>query len=92
MAAAGSSRRRDRSSVRPTRRSTQATVDRVNTELAKYGIDGGSGAIIPQKNPLTNIFARIDVNLPYSSRLKLSHNYSDGDRTSFSRSTTAISA
>ena len=64
----------------------QATVDRVNTELAKYGINGGTGAIIPQRNPLTNIFARIDVNLPYGSRLKVSHNYSDGFRTSFSRS------
>ena len=64
------------------------TVERVNTELAKYGIHGGTGDIIPQRNPLTNIFARIDVNLPCSSRLKLSHNYSDGFRTNFSRSAT----
>lgn len=66
----------------------QTTVDNVNTALAKYGIVGGTGDIIPQDNPLTNVFARLDFNLPYSSRLKLSHNYSDGDRTSFSRSTT----
>lgn len=65
----------------------QATVDRVNAALQTYGVKGGSGAYIPQKNPLANAFARLDVNLPYSSRLKLSHNYSDGDRTSFSRST-----
>jgi hypothetical protein len=64
----------------------QASVDAFNTELSKYGIQGGSGAIIPQENPLTNIFARLDVNLPWSSRLKVSHNYSDGFRTSFSRS------
>jgi hypothetical protein len=64
----------------------QAAIDAFNTELAKYGIQGGVGAIIPQANPLTNIFARLDVNLPYSSRFKLSHNYSDGFRTNFSRS------
>lgn len=66
----------------------QATVDRVNAELAKYGINGGTGGYLANKNPLTNIFARVDVNLPYSSRLKVSHNYSDGDRTSFGRSAT----
>jgi len=64
------------------------SIGAVNTELAKYGIQGGTGDIIPQENPLTNVFARLDVNLPWSSRLKLSHNYSDGFRTSFSRSTT----
>ncbi|MEO5568390.1 MAG: carboxypeptidase regulatory-like domain-containing protein, partial [Gemmatimonadaceae bacterium] len=66
---------------------TQAQVDAVNAALAPYGIAGGTGDIIPQKNPLTNIFGRLDFNLPYSSRLKLSLNYSDGERTNFSRST-----
>lgn len=66
---------------------TQAQVDAVNAALAAYGITGGTGDIIPQENPLTNIFGRLDFNLPWSSRAKLSLNYSDGTRTNFSRST-----
>jgi hypothetical protein len=66
---------------------TQSQVDAVNSALAAYGIAGGTGDIIPQQNPLTNIFGRLDFNLPYSSRAKLSLNYSDGTRTNFSRST-----
>jgi hypothetical protein len=63
----------------------QATIDRVNQALAQYGITGGSGAYISNQNPLTNLFARVDVSLPYSSRLVLRHNHSSGTRTSFSR-------
>jgi hypothetical protein len=66
---------------------TQAQVDQVNAALAPYGIAGGTGAIIPQENPLTNVFGRLDFNLPMSSRGRISLNYSDGERTNFSRST-----
>jgi hypothetical protein len=66
---------------------TQAQIDAFNTALATYGIAGGTGAIIPQENPLTNVFGRLDFNLPWSSRARVSLNYSDGERTNFSRST-----
>jgi hypothetical protein len=64
---------------------TQATLDAFNAELTDYGIRGGTGAYIANKNPLTDIFARIDVNLPWSSRLALRHKYGRGEQTSFSR-------
>jgi hypothetical protein len=63
----------------------QTTLDAFNTELARYGIRGGTGAYIANENPLTDIFARVDVNLPWSSRLALRHKYGRGEQTSFSR-------
>jgi hypothetical protein len=66
---------------------TQAQIDAFNAALATYGIAGGTGAIIPQENPLANIFGRLDFNLPMSSRARISLNYSDGTRTNFSRGT-----
>src|SRR5207248_1217166 len=41
---------------------------------------------------LTNVFARIDANLPFSTRLVLRHNYASADNTSFSRANPATSA
>ena len=64
---------------------TQAQIDQFNSVLEGYGIQGGTGAYIANENPLTDIFARLDVNLPWSSRLALRHKYGNGEQTSFSR-------
>lgn len=64
---------------------TQANLDAFNQVLSGYGIQGGTGAYIANENPLNDIFARIDVNLPWSSRLVLRHKYGRGEQTSFSR-------
>jgi hypothetical protein len=54
---------------------TQAQIDAFNASLADNGVEGGTGAAIDRENPNTNIFARLDWNLPYNSRLVLRHNY-----------------
>ena len=64
---------------------TQAQLDEFNQVLGTYGIEGGTGAYIANENPLTDVFARLDVNLPWSSRLVLRHKYGNGERTNFSR-------
>lgn len=64
----------------------QAAVDAFNSALSKYGISGGTGEALVRKNPNTNWFARVDVNLPWNSRLVLRHNYVFADQVSFSRS------
>jgi outer membrane receptor protein involved in Fe transport len=70
---------------------TQTQIDAFNASLENFGINGGSGAAIDKKNPNTNLFARLDFNLPYNSRLVLRHNYVSADNDVFFRdvSTTA---
>ena len=65
---------------------TQAAVDSfVNILKSKYGFaDPGSPGLITNKNPLANLFARIDlVNLPSNSRLVARYNYVKADQDVF---------
>ena len=67
---------------------SQASIDQLNSILSsRYGFTGaGGGAQVPRENPLVNVFARLDANLPWNTRLVLRHNYADADNTTFSRS------
>jgi outer membrane receptor protein involved in Fe transport len=66
---------------------SQASIDQLNQILSsRYGFsDAGTGEQVQRKNPNKNLFARVDVNLPWSTRLALRHNYADADQTTFSR-------
>src|SRR5690606_19671929 len=56
-------------------------------QLAGRGINStGTGAVVTNKNPLQNIFARLDFNLPWNSSLVLRHNYGHAEDDVFSRS------
>jgi hypothetical protein len=65
---------------------SQGSIDAFNSELTKYGIEGGTGEAVQKDQPNTNIFARVDVNLTNSTRLVARYNYVDAKQTSFSRS------
>jgi hypothetical protein len=62
---------------------SQTEIDQVNQALSGLGINGGTGGLVSRKNPNTNIFARLDFNLPFSSRLVLRHNYVDAQQDVF---------
>jgi hypothetical protein len=64
---------------------TQATVDRFNSLLSGYGIPSGSAGQVQNKNPLTNVFARLDFHLPWNSTLVLRDNYGQATQDNFSR-------
>jgi outer membrane receptor for ferrienterochelin and colicin len=66
---------------------SQASIDALNNILStRYNYTGaGGGELVQRENPNRNLFARIDANLPYSTRLVLRHNYSGADNTTFSR-------
>jgi hypothetical protein len=66
----------------------QTSIDSVNHILSNtYGFTGGgNGAKILKQNPTTNVFARIDANLPFNTRAVLRHNYVRADLTVFGRS------
>lgn len=67
---------------------SQALIDSVNNIMTnKYGFaDAGSGAQVLKKNPLTNVFGRLDAYLPFNTRLVYRHNYVTADNVSFGRS------
>jgi hypothetical protein len=68
-------------------------VDAFATELKNKGLaDPGSGEKVLKKNPLTNVFGRIDAYLPGYTRLVLRHNYASADNTTFSRSSSTSSS
>ncbi|MGH7616761.1 MAG: carboxypeptidase regulatory-like domain-containing protein, partial [Gemmatimonadaceae bacterium] len=73
---------------------TQAAVDSfVNILKTKYNFpDPGNGNLIRNQNPLSNLFARIDlINLPANSRLVARYNYAKADQDVFgNRSTTRL--
>lgn len=68
----------------------QATVDRFNAALAKYGLDGGSAGLENNRNPLANVFGRLDFNLPNGNQLVVRHNYGHAEDDDFSRSTSGF--
>lgn len=67
---------------------SQASIDQFTSILnTRYGFAGaGTGERIDRKNPLTNVFARLDAVLPFGTRLILRHNYAKADNTNFGRS------
>lgn len=66
---------------------TSSVVDAFRTALAKYGFaDLGSAGLVNNTNPLTNIFGRLDFNLPGNTQLVLRHNYGKAQDDNFSRS------
>jgi hypothetical protein len=64
----------------------------VNILTSRYGFaDPGNGALVTNENPLSNLFARLDlINLPVSSRLVARYNYVDAQQDVLSRSNTRI--
>ncbi|HEY8852616.1 MAG TPA: carboxypeptidase regulatory-like domain-containing protein, partial [Gemmatimonadaceae bacterium] len=59
-----------------------------NILMSQYGFaDPGTGGVVKNQNPLSNMFARLDlINLPLSSRLVARYNYVDAQQDVFSRS------
>lgn len=67
---------------------TQGHIDRFTNALEAVGMTGlGGGAAVKNENPLTNLFARVDILLPWSSTLVLRHNYGGAEDDIFSRTT-----
>ncbi|MEQ1692440.1 MAG: carboxypeptidase regulatory-like domain-containing protein, partial [Gemmatimonas sp.] len=64
---------------------SQTQVDALNAVLAPLGIAGGTGAQINRPNPLTNVFARVDLNFLPKTRVVLRHNYGYGENKNFFR-------
>ena len=69
---------------------SQARVDSFTTALRGYGLPTGSAGLVTNDNPLTNIFARLDFNLPHNMQLVLRHNYGKAQDDNFSRSTSSF--
>jgi hypothetical protein len=66
---------------------SQADLERFRRLLEGYGIEPGSATAFTQSNPLANVFARIDVQIPeWNSRLVLRDNYGHAEDQVFSRS------
>ena len=70
---------------------TQAQADAFVSALSAYeGVNtAGNFGLVNIENPLTNIFARLDVNLPWNSQLVLRHNYGTAEDDNFFRSNAA---
>lgn len=72
---------------------TSAGVDSLRNILqTQYGFaDPGDGSLVKNQNPLSNVFARLDlINLPASSRLVARYNYVNAQQDIFSRSPTRL--
>jgi hypothetical protein len=64
---------------------SQADLDRFTTLLARDNIAAGSSAPVTNENPLTNVFGRVDVQLPWNTSLVLRHNFGRAEDDVFSR-------
>ena len=65
---------------------TQTVIDSFSNQLTARGMTGlGTGDRVSNKNPLTNIFARLDFSLPYNSTLIIRDNYAHAEQDVFSR-------
>jgi hypothetical protein len=65
---------------------TSADVSRLSDVLRGFGFTPGSGGAVTTPNPLTNLFARVDIAIPeWSSRVEVMHNEARNDITNFSR-------
>jgi hypothetical protein len=66
---------------------SEADINRFSQLLEGYGINPGIASAVNNTNPLTNLFARIDIQLPkWNSRLVLRDNYGRAEDQVFSRS------
>jgi len=73
---------------------SQARVDSFTTLLSGYGYkpgDLGSAGLTTNENPLQNVFAKLDFNLPFNSQLVIRDNYGHAQNDQFSRSASAFS-
>lgn len=69
-------------------RVTQPQLDRFTQLLTAAGLrDLGSAGLVQNQNPLDNVFARLDVALPYNTTLVLRNNIINADQDIFSRGT-----
>lgn len=64
---------------------TQANLDRFGTLLARDNLPSGSAGPVTNDNPLTNVFGRVDIQLPRNTSLVLRHNYGRAEDDVFSR-------
>lgn len=70
---------------------SDADVARLSSLLAAYGLEAGTGGSIDNRNPLTNLFARVDVALPrWNSRAVVSWNDARSENLTFSRLTAGV--
>lgn len=65
------------------------SVTRFTSLLERDNIAAGSAGPITNENPLTNIFGRIDVQLPWNTSMVLRHNYGRAEDDVFSRGSTS---
>jgi hypothetical protein len=67
-------------------------LDSALTAVAGYtGLDGsGTFGVTNNENPLQNIFARVDVNLPFNTQFVARLNYGHAEQDIFSRSTASF--
>ena len=71
---------------------SQTDVDRFVSLVEGYGVENpGTAGLVQNRNPLTNIYGRLDVNLPFNSSLILSYNYAKSERDIFSRGSSGSS-
>ena len=69
-----------------------ADLTRLGDVLRKYGLEAGSGGPVENRNPLGQLFGRLDFAMPrWNSRVVLWTNYSRSDGSSFARPTAADS-
>lgn len=67
---------------------TQGLLDQFTSTLTQRGFtDLGSAGLVQVKNPLSNVFARVDVVLPFNSTLIVRENYAHAELDNFSRAT-----
>jgi len=75
-----------RATAAPTLPVDPSDVARFRRALEQWGLGPGSGGPITSDDPLTNVFARVDIALPsWNSRLVLRENYGRSDSMAFSR-------
>jgi hypothetical protein len=66
------------------------SVTRFVRTLRGFGIEAGGASQLTLDNPLSNVFARIDVALPRNNRLVVRHNYGHAELDVFSSDPTLI--
>jgi hypothetical protein len=67
-------------------------IDSLLSAVSLYtGLDGtGTFGLINNENPLQNLFARVDVNLPFNTQFVARMNYGHAEQDVFSRSTSSF--
>lgn len=71
---------------------TQATADEFLAALGQYqGLNtNGTFGLVNLENPLTNVFTRFDLNLPWNSQLIFRYNYGSAQDDNFFRSNSSF--